>query len=219
MITKNIYEFLTKDDITLREKIKELLRFTVYYHRLKKNLSSGCIYHTIKEQNRLLIDLIDSISPLDSELIDLLFKKDVERYLGKIQLNKSLNFIKKEGISQIGHNCIYIDKPISGLWTTGRATFYLPTRKQTINRIAIEFFSIPPLNIKIGFEDKQKKELTMHMLTTKKIEFMVEPLEVTKVVSEIFIETDRLWDPSILTLKKNSVNLGICVRSIQIFDS
>ena len=198
------------------QKLKELVKFVKYYKNFSRGVASGKIYHQFKVQNPQIIELIDQLKPEDMELIDKLFKKDIQNFLGNKKLKSHLDFDKKIGLDQIGYNTMYVDKPITGLWTTGKATFFIPTKKESRNKVSIEFQSIAPIQVTIGFEKKDVKNFNMVKLATKKVYFVIEQTQIKNKVSEISISTDKLWLPSVVLGVDDSVKLGVSLKSIDV---
>lgn len=215
MITRVILEILNQDGNFLK-KLTVLKEFLKYYNNFRKGLADGRIYHKLELQNPKVNEIFEKLSPEDLNLLDKLFKKDIENFLERKKLKTSIDFDNRFNASQIGFNTIYLDKPIKGLWTTGMATFYLPTKKEFRNKFTLELRSIPPIIVNVGFERKNMKTVSIDKLTTKKIEFVVEPTQITKQISEIFITTDKLWLPNIVLEVNKSVTLGIGVKAISV---
>lgn len=216
MLLKTIFDFLTQSQISKRYKISTLFRFIKYYYNLQIGLRSGRIYHLLKNQNVEVESLINKISKQDLELIDTILGQSIKKMLTKTKISTDLDFTKKTGYSQLGYNSIYVDKPIAGFWTTGKATYYIPTKPGNTNRIMLEIFSIPPLQVTIGFENEIVRVLSVSALTTKKIEIILDPNKITTEISEIFISTDNFWLPNIITKMAEPIPLGICIRSIHV---
>jgi len=215
LISKILSDVSKQEDDPFK-KIRKLVGLVKKYNNLQEGLSSGKIYHELKNQNSELIDVIDKLSKNDLGLIDKLFKNDVIEFLKTKKLRSFLDFDKRIDSQQIGYNTIYIDKPIIGLWTTGKATFYIPTKKNLKNKISIEFHSVPPLKVSIGFENQIVKTCQMKKLSTKKIDFILSPSKINNDVSEIFVTTDRLWLPNVLRGEKKIIALGIAIKSIEV---
>jgi len=215
MIPKIIIEILHQDG-NFFNKLKMLKEFLKYYNNFRRSLADGSIYHKLELQNSSVNEIIQTLSIEDFNLLDKLFKKDIENFLDKKKLNQYLDFDEKLSANQIGYNTIYLEKPIKGLWTTGMATFYMPTKMNFRNKFSAEFRSITPVKVTIGFEKKNVKTFTMPKLSTKKIEFIVEPAQITKQISEIFITTDKLWLPNVILEVNKSITLGIGIKAISV---
>lgn len=197
-------------------KLKDIFRLLSYYKNFQNGLKNGKIYHELKTQNTKVEELISKFSDNDLNLINTLFKMDVKNYLRTKKLCSKLDFDKRQASNQIGFNTVFIEKPIKGLWTTGKSTFYLPTKKGLQNKITIKLFSIAPVNVVIGFDGKEYKTLSIPKLSTKILEIRLLPKEIIDDISEISISTDKLWLPSVVLDFKESLTLGICVRSIDV---
>jgi len=205
-----------KNEKTFQSKFSSFFKYINYYKNLQKGLSSGDIYHNLKNQNPELNNLIQNFKKNDLELMETLFKKDLIQFLGTQKLDTYLDFSKKLGTKQIGFNTIYTEKPSAGIWTTGKGTFLIPTKIDKSNKIIIEFYSIPPVNVVIGFENDITKNVNMPKLTLKKVDFVIESSKIRNSVSEIFVTTDRLWRPSVIMGGEELLPLGICIKSIHV---
>jgi len=215
LISKIIQNALKQED-SLLGKFKAITKLLSFYNNLSKGLTSGKIYHTKIKQNPLVSEIINTLREDDLKLLDLLFKKDIVDFLSTKKLKSHLDFEQKINSTQIGFNTIFIEKPISDLWTTGKATFYIPTKKEFSNKVSIKFHSIPPIQVMIEFEKKNVKTFNIQKLSTKEVSFVLEPSMITNTVSEISIATDKLWLPNVVLGVKESMTLGICVKSIDV---
>ena len=213
MITKILIDTL-KGNGNFLEKLQKLFELLKFRNNLNRGIKSGNIYHELKSQNPNLSEMIGNLSNEDIVLIDNLFKKDVKNFLQKKQLENNLNFDKRTTSKQIGFNTIYIDEPTSGLWTTGIATFFIPTKIGVKNKVSIEFRSIVPLKVIIGFEKIEITNFNIKKLSTKKFDFFIEPSKIVNSVSELFIATDRLWLPSVILGHDDLITIGIGIKSI-----
>jgi len=205
----------TSENKNFSAKLKQLISLLKFYNNFRKGISSGKIYHELTKQNQSIIKIKNQLEK-DSELIDNLLNSDVKNFLQTKELENYLDFDKRKNSFQIGLNTIYIDKPISGLWTTGKATFYLPTRTDLNNKIKIELRSIPPVEVSIGIENDVLKNFMIPKLSSKEIIINIPINKIHEKVSEIFISTDKLWLPNIILGTKKSLTLGIGIKSIQI---
>ncbi|HSB57695.1 MAG TPA: hypothetical protein VLD38_07800 [Nitrosopumilaceae archaeon] len=215
MIIRTIRDILS-EKVSVVNRCKNLIKFGRYYKNLLVGISSGEVYHELENQNQILLGLTHDLTQKDLDLIDILFRKDVKAFLEKRKLETHLDFSKKFVTNQIGYNTIYIDKPTAGLWTTGIATFFIPTKIGLTNKIIIEFSSVPPMTVSLGFEKKIWQNIRLKKLETKKVELIIKSQEVEKPISEIFITTDRLWLPSKILQVEDSVALGILVKSVNV---
>ena len=159
-------------------------------------------------------ELIQEMNDFDYALIRRLLADDVKNFLKENKLKSSLNFISPEDFVQIGFGAIFITKPISILWTTGIATFYLPTKQGIDNNFKIDFFSIPPITIEIWFEDTIEKKIEMGILSSKSVELKIDSSKVKDSVSEIYVTTDRLWLSNKIINQDKSILLGVGIKSI-----
>jgi len=215
MMSKIFHDTLKQENGILA-KFNAILKLWKYYNNLRKGLTSGKIYHFKPKQNPLISEIINNLKEDDLKLLDFLFKNDIEDFLSKKKLKSHLDFEQKINSLQRGYNTIFVEKPTSGLWTTGKATFYIPTKKEFRNKIAIKFHSIPPIQVTIYFEKKNVRTFNIQKLSTKEVDFVLEPSHITKPVSEISVTTDKLWLPNVVLGVKESLTLGICIKSIDV---
>ena len=205
----------SKPDQNFFEKISNWYNLIKFYGNFRKSLSSGKIFHEIPEQNISLIETANQLKE-ESNLLEKIFTKDVKNFLKTKKLNQYLDFDNRNSSDQIGLNTIYVDKPISGLWTTGKASFFIPTKKEFNNKISIIFRSIAPVKVTIGFDYKDLKTFKMPKLSNKKIEIVLTPNEITNTVSEVYIMTDKFWLPNVILDVEESIRLGIGIVSIDV---
>ena len=215
MFSKIIKDSLDNEDNFLK-KIQAILKLAKYYNNLKKGIRSKTIYFDLENQNSDLSNFLEKLESTDISLTNKLFKEESIEFLKKIDLKKHIDLDKKIGVEQIGFNTIFVEKSISAFWTTGRANFFIPTEKKLINKITIEIQSIVPLDVTVGFEDTPIKRVQMSELSTKQIELIIKPTQITDVISEIYINTDRLWLPNVILDTDKTVALGVGVKSINV---
>ncbi len=214
-----IYSIFKNKDSSIFNEIKKLLSYIRYYNNLNYGIRSNKIYHKIENQNEEYDNFLKNLKKEDLNLFDKLFRIDIKDFLSKSNLLEKLEFDRKIGLSQVGYNTIFVKEPNFGLWTTGRATFFIPTKKEKINRIVVELFTIPPLTVTVGLENLPLQTTRMKKLSKRKIEIQVKSSIITDMVSELFVNTDTLWYPDIVYGNKETVTLGVCVKSIKVFYS
>ena len=215
MIGKFIVDLFKKEE-PFRVKVKTLVSYLKYYNNLSSGLRSEEIYHKKESQNKKFSDMLNGFDQTDWQLIKTFRKENIVKFLQKNNLRQDLNFDKKIGFEQVGINTIFVGKPVVGLWTTGKASFFLPTKKNYINKIAIEITIIPPSNVGIGFEGNILKTIKIPKLTTKTIQMEILPKKISETVSEIFITTDILWYPKTIFETTDSILVGVKVNKIKI---
>ena len=215
MFSKIIKDSFSHEDKFLK-KIQAILKLAKYYNNLRKGIKSKTIYLNLIKQNSDLIDFFDNLENDDISLTNKLFREDSIEFLKKRNLRKHIDLDNKIGVDQIGFNTVYVEKSISGFWTTGKANFFVPTEKKLTNKILIETQSIPPLDVTVGFENAPIKTVKVSKLSTKQIEIIIQPTEITNDVSEVYIKTDRLWLPNVILDTDKTVVLGVGVKSIKI---
>ena len=215
MFSKIIKDSLSHEDKFLK-KIQAILKLVKYYNNLRKGIKSKTIYLDLINQNSDLIDFLDNLESDDISLTNKLFREESIEFLKKRDLKKHIDLDNKIGVEQIGFNTVYVEKPILGFWTTGRANFFVPTEKKLTNKIVIETQSIIPLGVTVGFEDMPIKTVQVSKLSTKQIEIIIQPTEITNDVSEVYINTDRLWLPHVILDINKTVALGVGIKSINV---
>jgi hypothetical protein len=214
MFLKIIKNSFDQEDKFLK-KIQAFLKLAKYYSRLQKGIKTKKIYLNLTKQNSELVNFLHRLDNNDISLMNKLFRKETIEFLKKRDLKKNIELENKIGVEQIGFNTIYVEKALSGLWTTGRANFFVPTEKR-LTKITIEIQSIAPLNVTVGFEDTSIITVNMSKLSTKQIEIIIQPTKITNDVSEVFINTDRLWLPSFILDTDEIIALGVGVKSIKV---
>jgi len=216
MFSKIIKDSLSHEDRFLK-KIQAILKLAKYYNNLQKGIKSKTIYLDLINQNSDLIDFLDKLGNNDISLTNKLFREESIEFLKKRDLKKHIDLDNKIGVEQLGFNTVYFEKPIFGFWTTGRANFFVPTEKKLTNKIVIEIQSIVPLDVTVGFEDMPIKTVQVSKLSSNQIEIIIQPTEITNDVSEVYINTDKLWLPHIILDINKTVALGVGVKSINVF--
>jgi hypothetical protein len=221
---KTLYNFLIRKQ-PFREKCKIGINFLKYYltfqkyyfnfknRRIEERLKS--IYHNLTEQNIEVNNFLKELSTKDFELLDSLFVSDVKKLLFKNKILTNIIPSKKLGLNQVGFNTIYVEKPDS-FWTTGHATFFLPTQKNTVNNITVQIACVPEMNVTFGFENEIVTEIKISKFSEKTIRFSIDPSKIKNDVSKIFITTDKLWKPDVLRNQTAKVVFGIRIDSIKI---
>ncbi|QUC64791.1 hypothetical protein NsoK4_00435 [Nitrosopumilus sp. K4] len=213
---KVVMEFL-KSKKNLQEKIKDLFLLLSYYRNLLHGIKTMKIYHLIASQNNRIEQLTKSLSEQDYELIDLLLQKNVKTFLQTQKLENSLNFDKRDSSIQIGQNTIFVEKPIRGLWTTGKSTFFMPIIPNRINKIQMTFFSIAPLSVTVSFDGVSNKQIDFQKLSTRTVDFSLNSNDCVESPIEISVVTDKLWFPNVVLNTPQSIPLGICIRQLSVF--
>ncbi len=216
MMAKTIYNFLIRKQ-PLREKwvlginvLKIIFQSSTIFYQTR---IINKVYHNLKEQNSDISNFMKMISREDFELLDTLFVSDVKNFLAKKGIQVNIIPSEKLGISQVGFNTINVENPES-FWTTGKATFFLPTKKNATNNITIQIASIPETNVIFGFENEIIKKIKMSRLSEKKVKISIKPDKIKNDISKIFITTDKFWKPDVLQNKNAKVVFGIRIDSI-----
>ena len=215
MFSKIIKDSHSNEDKLLK-KIKTIVNLAKYYNNLQRGIKSKKIYLNSKTQNQEIENFFEEFKNDDLSLVNKLFKEEVAEFLKKRGLINHIDLDRKTGIKQVGLNTIYVEKPISGFWTTGKASFFIPTKKEIKNKITIELYSIPPLNVTIGFENVPLRTIHMSKLSTKKVEVIIESEKIINDISEIYIKTDKQWLPHIILGTNKTIVLGVGIRTIDV---
>jgi len=194
---------LLKKENSISGKYHVFLKAINDYIKIKIGILFGAIYHEIENQDNEFQKFFNKVTEDDLKFFNELFNSDVKKFLSETTLESKLDFNKGLGTKQIGFNTISVENPKS-LWTTGRANFFIPTKKNVKNKIILKIASVTPLRIKIGFEKNIIKSFDMKSWSKQEIEFTIDPKKVTSNVSEIFIITDKMWKPGYAEGKKKS---------------
>jgi len=207
---KTLYNFFIRKQ-PLREKWELGINFLKFYftktYKLKK------VYHNLDEQDSDVSNFLKMLSTKDSKLLETLFESDVKNFLMRKKTQTKILPSEKLGMHQVGFNTINVENPES-FWTTGKATFFLPTKKNATNNITIQIASIPETNVIFGFDNKIIKKIKMSRLSEKKVKLSIKPDEIKNDISKIFITTDKFWKPDVLQNKNARVVFGIRIDSI-----
>jgi len=212
MMIKTMYNFLIRRQ-PLREKWILGIKFLKFYFDLSHELKK--VYHNLDEQNSDVSNFLKMLSKEDFELLDTLFVSDVKNFLMRRKTQTKILPSEKLGMDQVGFNTINVENPES-FWTTGKATFFLPTKKNATNNITIQIASIPQTNVIFGFDNNIIKKIKMSRLSEKKVKISIEPTKIKNDISKIFITTDKLWKPDVLQNQNAKVVFGIRIDSIMI---
>jgi len=163
MMQKTLYNFL-KSDQSFHDKCIIGINFLKTYLNFSRKINK--VYHNLEEQDLEVNNFLKKLSKDDLDFLDSLFESDVKKFLNKNKIQTNIIPSEKLGIHQIGFNFIYVENPDS-LWTTGNATFFLPTKKNATNNLIIEIASVPDINVIFGFENEIVKEIKMHRFSEK----------------------------------------------------
>ena len=98
----------------------------------------------------------------------------------------------------------------------GFATFFLPTKKNVVNKLTIQIASVPDLEVIFGFENEIVKEIKMSRFSEKNVEISLEPTKIKNDISKFFITTNTLWKPEVLNNQRARAVFGIRIDSIKI---
>lgn len=208
---------INKKDSSVKEKIDLLIEYYSYYKKLKNSLKNGTIFFQLEKQNESLSNLMKKIKDDDLVLIEKLFTEDVKDFLKKMKLKNSLEFKEKDDFIQIGENFVLVKEPIEGLWTTGKASIYMPMKLNENNRFRIDLFSIPPLKFEIYFEGKIVKKESIDMLSSKTVDFTIKKSDVIDKIAKLSIKTNKFWLPNLIIERDEKIPIGIGLKSITNF--
>lgn len=214
MLIKTFYHFLIRKQ-PFKEKVRIGINFIKIYLNYYQSWKLTKVYHTLGEQNKDLSYFFKIQSKDDFSLLDSLFSTDVKQFLSKKNIQPNINPSKKIGMTQVGFNAIYVENPDS-FWTTGKATFFVPTKTKIPNKLIIEVSSVPETNVIIGLENEIIQEIKIPKFSEKKIQILLPASKIKNNISKIFISTDKFWKPEILQNKNPKVVFGIRIDSIRI---
>jgi len=212
-VLKFVLNTLKKEGVGIDEKFRELREHYKEYQSFKKYLKEDLLYLGTENQNKDFEEFMKKIPQSDFKLFDKLLRKDLKKF-HSVKLKERLDFSKSEDFNQIGYGTFFSNRPIEALWTTGHATFFLPTRKNRNNSFKVELFSIPPLNVRVGFEGDEVLKVKIPTMSSKNLKFTIDKSKIDNEISEIYIDTDKLWFPNLILNKKEAILVGVGVKSI-----
>ena len=161
---------------TLKQKLKNIKNLFQYYYRLEKGISNKTIFLSEDWNSKESKKIAKVFENIDCIIIEKDLTKNIKNFLRKLELKNRIDFKEKKDFLQVGINTLFIQEPFIGLWTTGKATFYLPINNKFKNKIIIEIFSVIPTIVTIGQEGITLGKISMKKIQSKRIEL---PLHVT----------------------------------------
>ena len=114
----------------------------------------------------------------------------------------------------MGINTIFVNRPFKGLWTTGKATFFLPISKNVTNNLTIKVFSFIPTTIIIGQDGKILRKISIKKIQTKKIQLPLVSNDGN--IIELFVDVEKRWRPNVITKKSLEIPMGVNIKSLMI---
>jgi len=214
MIINFVCDILFSRKTNLKQKINELKKNYFFYKKLIKLLKDGNLYQNFQQDNGNVKEFMKQINENDENLLKNIFQENVREFLKTTKLKKEIRFLDSADFRQIGYGTILVRKPVKGLWTTGKALFYLPVFKGKSNKIEIEFFSIAPIQVQITFENTIVENVRLGILSSKKIQFVIEQEKIKDQTSQIVLETDRLWFPHKILGRGEGILVGVGINRI-----
>jgi len=209
-----VIDFLKSKDKSFSQKASELKNYYRSYKNLKKRIHNNTIFATHEILNNDLENFLGKLTDSDYILLKKLFRDDIKNSLEKLKLNPELKFEKPGDFCQVGMGSVGLKEAFPKLWTTGKAFFYLPTIPGVENHFKIELVSYPAIDIEIGIDDKKIKEINLDELSNKEIKFTTKPSDHLEKISEMYINTNKLWLPNLIIEKDESILLGVGIKSI-----
>ena len=209
-----IIKEINGNDLTFEQKLNSIKNLIQYYYRLEMGILNKTIFELNNFDSNECKKVTGNLRDIDYQIITDLLTENTKKILQKFKLKNKINFNEKKDFFQVGINTIFINEPFKGLWTTGKATFYLPISKNVKNNLTMEVFSIIPTAIIIGQDNKILKKIFIKKIQTKRIEL---PLDVTdNKIIELFVNVEKRWRPNVITKKSLEIPLGINIKSIMI---
>lgn len=205
---------LNSNSITIKQKLSNIKNLIQYYYRLERGIASKNIFESQDFNNSESDKLISSLDNTDFQIIEKIFTRNTKNILGKFKLKNKIKFNEKRDFLQVGMNTVFIHEPFKGLWTTGKATFFLPISEKRTNNLTIEIFSIIPTTIIIGQDTKILKKISIKKIQTKKIQLSLNKTDNNIV--ELFVDVTKRWRPNIITRTSNEIPMGVNIKSITI---
>lgn len=214
MKIKSILNLFSRKDISVKEKLSRTNKLYFYYKSLKYYLDRDELFEKNNAQNLQFVELIKN-NEQEILTIEKTLSNKIKNFLSNKELKPKLDFIEQEDFLQIGNNFLYAREPLEGLWNTGKAIFFMPTKLNFDNELEIEFVTIPPLKIEIGFEGKKIFSKEMTMLKSEKIRFKIHKHDINNAISEFYIKTDKFWFPNLISQEYDPIPVGVGIRSIE----
>ena len=205
---------INANNSTFKQKFNNIKNLILYYFRLEKGISSKTIFHSEDFDSEEPARLTNILKNSDYEIIEKVITENTKIFLRDLKLKNKIDFKEKRDFLQVGINTVFIHEPFNGLWTTGKATFYLPILKNVNNNCILEIFSIIPTIIIIGYGGTTLKKVPIKKLQTKRIQLSLNNIDDD--VIELFVDVEKRWRPNVITKKSNEIPLGINIKSIMI---
>ena len=205
---------INTNNLTPKQKLNNIKNLILYFFRLEKGILNKTIFQSENfhpNESERLISILDNI---DYKIIEEILTRNTKIFLKNLKLKNKIDFNEKRDFLQVGINTVFVHEPFKGLWTTGKATFYLPISNNTMNHCTIEIFSIIPTTIIIGQDGTTLEKINVKKIQTKRIQL---PLKVTNEhIIELFIDVEKRWRPNVITKKSNEIPMGIKIKSIMV---
>lgn len=204
---------INENNPTLKQKLINIWKLMTYYYRLERGISNKSIFQSEEfnsKEDKKISNMLDSI---DKIFIEQFLTDNIKLFLKKFELKNKIEFTEKKDFLQVGMNTVLIHEPFKGLWTTGKATFYLPISKKD-NKLILEIFSVIPNTIIVGQDGNKLRTIPINKLQTKTIDLPLKNTE-NKVV-EIFVDVEKRWRPNVITNKSNEIPMGVNIKSLMV---
>ena len=209
-----IIKEINSDNHTLGQKFNSIKNLIQFYYRLEKGILNKTVFQPKNFDSNESERLISTLDKIDYQIIENILTRNTKKILRKLELKNKIYFNEKKDFLQVGINTIFINEPFKGLWTTGKATFFLPISKNVENNLTVEVFSFIPTTIIIGHDGTTLKKIPIKKIQTKRIQL---PLNITDDdIIELFVDVEKRWRPNIITKKSNEIPMGINIKSIMI---
>lgn len=204
----------TRDRLTIEEKLTSIKNLIQGYFRLEKGILNKTIYQSMNFDSNESKTITKTLEEFDYQIIKEILTKNTKKILRKFELKRTLDFNEKKDFLQVGMNTIFINGPFRGLWTTGKATFFLPISRNKSNNLKLEIFSLIPTTIIIGNDEKILKKILIKKFQTKKIDVLID--KINDEIIELYVDVEKRWLPNVVTKNSPEIPMGVNIKSITI---
>ena len=209
-----IIKEINNDNLTLGQKIENIKNLIQGYYRLEKGILSKTVYQSKNLDSNESKKLINALENIDYKIIEEVLTKNTKEKLQKLKLKNKIDFSERRDFLQVGINTIFVNGPFKGLWTTGKATFFLPISKNVTNNLTIKVFSFIPTTIIIGQDGKILRKISIKKIQTKKIQLPL--VSNDENIIELFVDVEKRWRPNVITKKSLEIPMGVNIKSLMI---
>ena len=209
-----IIKEINTNNHTLEQKLNGIKNLIQGYYRLERGILNKTVYQSKNLDSNESKKLINALENIDYKIIEEVLTKNTKEKLQKLKLKNKIDFRERRDFLQVGINTIFVNGPFKGLWTTGKATFFLPISKNVTNNLTIEVFSFIPTTIIIGQDGKILRKISIKKIQTKKIQLPLVSNDGN--IIELFVDVEKRWRPNVITKKSLEIPMGVNIKSLMI---